>query len=190
VSVVLSCSDVESGRFGTSRRTIRQRPTCPLSVSAVNSFGCRGSCCGVLGSRARTWIRARTLRNRGANSGDPGGRSLDLLVLLANSAAFKAGYNYGETTELLPVHYRVPKAKLPPGRYRKITGNEALALSLTTAAVLADKDMLYAGYPITPASDILHHLVTLKNYPVSCIQAEDGIAAAGMAARTRSRIAR
>src|SRR2546423_148153 len=55
--------------------------------------------------------------------------------LLANTAALKAGYNYGETTELLPVHYRVPKAKLPPGRHRKITGNEALALGLVTAAV-------------------------------------------------------
>ncbi len=101
--------------------------------------------------------------------------------LLANTAALKAGYNYGETTELLPVHYHVPKAKLPPGQYRKITGNEALALGLVSAAVLADKELLYAGYPITPASDILHHLVGLKHYPVSCIQAEDEIAAVGMA---------
>ena len=103
------------------------------------------------------------------------------LVLLANTAAFKAGYNYGETTELLPVHYRVAKADLPPGRYRKITGNEAIALGLVTAAVQADKLLLYAGYPITPASDILHYLVGMKHYPVTCIQAEDEIAAAGMA---------
>ena len=70
---------------------------------------------------------------------------------------------------------------LPPGRYRKITGNEALAIGLAAAAVQADTPMLYAGYPITPASDILHHLVGMKHYPVSCIQAEDEIAAAGMA---------
>ena len=102
-------------------------------------------------------------------------------VMRANSAALKAGYNYGETTELMPVHYHVSKAVLPPGKYRKITGNEALALGLVTAAVQADTQLLYAGYPITPASDILHYLVGMKQYPVSCIQAEDEIAAAGMA---------
>jgi 2-oxoglutarate ferredoxin oxidoreductase subunit alpha len=102
-------------------------------------------------------------------------------VMLANSAALKAGYNYGETTELMPVHYHVAKAVLPPGKYRKITGNEALALGLVTAAVQADTQMLFAGYPITPASDILHQLIGMKHYPVSCIQAEDEIAAIGMA---------
>ncbi len=102
-------------------------------------------------------------------------------ILLANSAALKAGYNYGETVEALPVHYHIGKAVLPPGRYRKITGNEALAIGLAAAAVQAETPLLYAGYPITPASDILHHLVGMKHYPVSCIQAEDEIAAAGMA---------
>ena len=78
----------------------------------------------------------------------------------ANTAALKAGYNYGETTELLPVHYRVAKADLPPGTYRKITGNEALALGLVAAAAPGrQRRCVYAGYPITPASDILHHLV-------------------------------
>jgi 2-oxoglutarate ferredoxin oxidoreductase subunit alpha len=99
----------------------------------------------------------------------------------ANIAALKAGYNYGETCELLPVHFRVAKATLPPGKYRKITGNEALALGLVTAAARAGKELLYAGYPITPASDILHNLAALKNYPVTTIQAEDEIAAIGMA---------
>ncbi len=102
-------------------------------------------------------------------------------VMLANSAALKAGYNYGETTELMPVHYHVAKAVLPPGKYRKITGNEALALGLVAAAIQSDAQMLFAGYPITPASDILHQLVGMKQYPVSCIQAEDEIAAIGMA---------
>jgi 2-oxoglutarate ferredoxin oxidoreductase subunit alpha len=99
----------------------------------------------------------------------------------ANSASLKAGYNYGETCELLPQHYRVPKAPLPPGRYRKITGNEALAYGLVTAAQLARKPLVYAGYPITPASDILHHLASLRNFGVTTLQAEDEIAAMGMA---------
>jgi 2-oxoglutarate ferredoxin oxidoreductase subunit alpha len=99
----------------------------------------------------------------------------------ANSRALKAGYNFGETCELLPEHYRVPRATLPPGTYRKITGNQALAYGLVTAAECADKDLLFAGYPITPASDILHQLVELKNFRVRAVQAEDEIAAAGMA---------
>jgi 2-oxoglutarate ferredoxin oxidoreductase subunit alpha len=99
----------------------------------------------------------------------------------ANTAALKAGYNYGETCELLPVHFRVPKAALPPGTYRKINGNQALAYGIAAAAALSEKTVLFAGYPITPASDILHALVELKNYNVRCIQAEDEIAAMAMA---------
>jgi 2-oxoglutarate ferredoxin oxidoreductase subunit alpha len=99
----------------------------------------------------------------------------------ANIAALKAGYNYGETCEMLPVHYRVPKAKLPPGKYRKISGNQAIAYGIAAAAALADKDVVFAGYPITPASDILHSLVELKNFRIRCLQAEDEIAAMGMA---------
>lgn len=98
----------------------------------------------------------------------------------ANTMALKAGYNYGETCELLPVHYRVPSASLPPGTYRKITGNQAIAYGLVAASILAKKDLLYAGYPITPASDILHSLVELRSYGVKTIQAEDEIAAMGM----------
>jgi 2-oxoglutarate ferredoxin oxidoreductase subunit alpha len=102
-------------------------------------------------------------------------------VMEANTRTLKAGYNYGETTEALPVHYRVPKAQIKPGVYRKITGNEALALGLVSAATLANKALCYASYPITPASDILHHLAELKRYGVRTIQAEDEIAAMGMA---------
>lgn len=95
----------------------------------------------------------------------------------ANTRALKAGYNYGETTEAMPVHYRVCKAKIPPGRYRKITGNEALALGLTAASRQAGVSLVYASYPITPASDILHQLADLKRYGVRTLQAEDEIAA-------------
>jgi 2-oxoglutarate ferredoxin oxidoreductase subunit alpha len=102
-------------------------------------------------------------------------------VLEANSRALKAGYNYGETTEAMPVHYRVSRAKIPPGRYRKITGNEALALGLVAASKQAGLPLVYATYPITPASDILHQLAELKRYGVRTLQAEDEIAAIGAA---------
>src|SRR5438874_1875784 len=102
-------------------------------------------------------------------------------VLEANTRTLKAGYNFGETTETMPVHYRVEKAQIKPGRYRKITGNEALALGLVTATQLANIPLVYASYPITPASDILHHLAEMKKYGVVTLQAEDEIAAIGMA---------
>jgi len=95
----------------------------------------------------------------------------------ANIRALKAGRNFGDSTEAFAVHYRVAPAKLPPGKYRKITGNEALAIGLVTAAKQAGKNLFYAGYPITPASDILHELSKLKNFGVRTFQAEDEIAA-------------
>lgn len=102
-------------------------------------------------------------------------------VAQANILALKAGYNYGETTELFHEHYQVPKAKLAPGKYRKITGNEAMAIGMITASKLAGKQLVYCGYPITPASDILHNLSAEKNYGVITFQAEDEIAAIGAA---------
>jgi 2-oxoglutarate ferredoxin oxidoreductase subunit alpha len=102
-------------------------------------------------------------------------------VLEANTRTLKAGYHYGETTEALPVHYIVPPATIKPGRYRKITGNEALAMGLVSASTLMNKPLVYATYPITPASDILHNLSEMKRFGVRTIQAEDEIAAIGMA---------
>ena len=102
-------------------------------------------------------------------------------MLEANTRTLKAGYNFGETTETIAVHYKVPKAEIKPGRYRKITGNEALAMGLVTATQLAGIPLVYASYPITPASDILHHLAELKRFGVRTLQAEDEIAAIGMA---------
>src|SRR6202022_3141327 len=102
-------------------------------------------------------------------------------VLEANSRTLKAGYNYGETTETLPVHYRVAPAPIKPGVYRKITGNEALAMGLVAASNLANVPLVYSSYPITPASDILHFLSDMKRYGVRTMQAEDEIAAIGMA---------
>lgn len=102
-------------------------------------------------------------------------------VMEANIRTLKAGYNYGETTETMPVHYRVQSAKLKPGTYRKITGNEAIAIGLAAASMQANLPLIYATYPITPASDVLHFLAELKRFGVRTIQAEDEIAAMGMA---------
>jgi len=102
-------------------------------------------------------------------------------VLEANTRSLKAGYYYGETTEALPVHYRVAKAQIKPGTYRKITGNEAIALGLVAASVQSGKPLVYASYPITPASDILHSLAEMKRYGVRTMQMEDEIAAVGAA---------
>ena len=99
----------------------------------------------------------------------------------ANRRALEAGYHFGETAELFDVQYQVPKAKLLPGKYRKITGNEALAIGMVTAAKLAGKELVYASYPITPASDILHQLAEYKHFGVITFQAEDEIAAIGAA---------
>lgn len=95
----------------------------------------------------------------------------------ANIAALKAGYYMGETAELFPVRYRVAPAPIKPGKYRKVTGNEALAMGLVAAAELAKKKLHYCTYPITPASDILHYLAPQKHFGVRTFQAEDEIAA-------------
>lgn len=99
----------------------------------------------------------------------------------ANRRSLKAGYNFGETTEIFTTHYHVREAELPVGLYRQITGNQALAIGLVTGAQLAGKTLFYGSYPITPASDILHELSTYKNFNVQTFQAEDEIAAIGAA---------
>jgi 2-oxoglutarate/2-oxoacid ferredoxin oxidoreductase subunit alpha len=99
----------------------------------------------------------------------------------ANKRALKAGYNFGETTEIFHERYIVPPAKLSPGHYRNITGNEATALGFVAASQLAKRDLFYGSYPITPASDILHQLAGYKNFGVKTFQAEDEIAAIGAA---------
>jgi len=98
-------------------------------------------------------------------------------VAKANVLALKAGYYYGETTEMFTTHYQVPKASLTPGKYRNIMGNEATAIGFVTAAALAETPLFYASYPITPASDILHELSRHQNFGVKTMQCEDEIAA-------------
>jgi 2-oxoglutarate/2-oxoacid ferredoxin oxidoreductase subunit alpha len=102
-------------------------------------------------------------------------------ILDANVAAFKAGYNFGETTELFAHSYKVNAAPAEPGTYRNIAGSTALAWGLIAAADRSGLPLLYASYPITPASELLHELSRHKNFGVVTLQAEDEIAAANMA---------
>ncbi len=100
-------------------------------------------------------------------------------VLEANSAALRAGNHYADTVEMFTVHYRVKKAKIEPGVYRKITGNEATAMGFVAASELAGIPLVCASYPITPASSILEELSRRRNFAVKTIQAEDEIASMG-----------
>ena len=97
-------------------------------------------------------------------------------IVEANIKALNAGYYYGETLEIIKTTYKVNKAKFEKGKYRNIMGNNALALGLLTAAQRSGLDLYYGGYPITPASDILHYLAQYKNFGVKTFQAEDEIA--------------
>jgi 2-oxoglutarate ferredoxin oxidoreductase subunit alpha len=103
-------------------------------------------------------------------------------VMQANLAAFNAGWSFGETTELLDVQYHVSRATdVAPGTYRNVNGTTALSLGLIAASVRSRLPLVLASYPITPASELLHELSRHAKLGVSTIQAEDEIAAAGMA---------
>jgi 2-oxoglutarate/2-oxoacid ferredoxin oxidoreductase subunit alpha len=102
-------------------------------------------------------------------------------LVAANKAAFKAGWNFGETTEDFSVRYEIKPARMRPGTYRNITGNAALALGLVAASVRSKLPLFLGAYPITPASDILHELSKHKRFGITTMQAEDEIAAVGAA---------
>ena len=101
-------------------------------------------------------------------------------VIEANTRALKAGYHFGETSEVFQSRVTVPTRRgVEPGTYRRITGNEALVMGMVTAARKANKPLFYGSYPITPASQILEELAALKHYDVRTFQAEDEISAIG-----------
>jgi 2-oxoglutarate ferredoxin oxidoreductase subunit alpha len=102
-------------------------------------------------------------------------------IMKANIAAFQAGWSYGETTESFSVSYEIKPATLPPGLYRNISGNMALAYGLVAASSRSGLPLFLGSYPITPASDILHELSKHKRFGVRTFQAEDEIAAVGAA---------
>jgi 2-oxoglutarate ferredoxin oxidoreductase subunit alpha len=113
------------------------------------------------------WIEGRFAKNE--------------MVLASNRAAFLAGFNFGETTELFDHPFAVPPARLESGEYTNINGNTALAWGLVAASQQAGLPLFLGSYPITPASDILHELSKHKNFGVRTFQAEDEIAAVGAA---------
>lgn len=118
-------------------------------------------------SPTRQWLQERF-------AGDPTVRD-------ANLAALQGGWNYGENTETFAVRYEVAPAAQPPGRYRQVSGNQALALGLISASHLSGLPLFLGAYPITPASDLLHELAKRKALGVHTFQAEDEIAAVGAA---------
>ena len=148
---------------------------------------------GIEGIKARDAARCKNLFALGLVSwmyGRPTEPSVDWIekkfedtppVRDANLAAFRAGYNFGETAELLAVHYEVEPAPAPPGTYRNVNGTQALALGLIAASVQSGLQLFLASYPITPASELLHALSRHRRFGVHTIQAEDEIAAANMA---------
>jgi 2-oxoglutarate ferredoxin oxidoreductase subunit alpha len=98
-------------------------------------------------------------------------------IALANRLALQAGWNFGETTEHFASTYQIARAKLAPGKYRNVMGNQALAWGLITASKLSGKPLFLGSYPITPASDVLHELSRYKHFGVRTFQAEDEISA-------------
>jgi 2-oxoglutarate ferredoxin oxidoreductase subunit alpha len=121
------------------------------------------------------WLYDRPMENTLAWITSKFGKNPELAK--ANEISLKTGYNFADTTELFTTHYTIKKAKIAPGKYRKITGNEATALGFVAASQLAGRPLFYGSYPITPASDILHELARHKSFGVKTFQAEDEIAA-------------
>jgi 2-oxoglutarate ferredoxin oxidoreductase subunit alpha len=97
-------------------------------------------------------------------------------ILNSNIKALQAGYNYGDTTETFTTRYKVEKARMEPGNYRSIMGNQALSYGLIAASQKSGLPLFLGSYPITPASDILHDLSKYKTFGVRTFQAEDEIA--------------
>jgi 2-oxoglutarate ferredoxin oxidoreductase subunit alpha len=102
-------------------------------------------------------------------------------ILKSNIDVLKAGFHYGETAELFNARYKVDRAKMEPGEYRSIMGNQALSMGLVAASQKAKLPLFLGSYPITPASDILHELSKYKNFGIRTFQAEDEIAGIGAA---------
>ncbi len=146
-----------------------------LGLSARETNRCRNFfCLGVVSwlfhrpvEVAEDWVRQRFARQP--------------KLVEANLRALRAGLAFGENSELIAVSYEVPRAKIPPGRYRTVSGNAAAALALVAASQKSGLPLFLGSYPITPASDILHELSGLKHFGVVTFQAEDEIAGVGAA---------
>ena len=154
-----------------------------LTAEAVAEFGLGRKAVGrtrnMLALGLVSWLYSRDLAPTRAWLGER--FAAEPTVRDANIAALRAGWNYGDTTEVFAVRYEVAPASQQAGRYRQISGNQALALGLLSAAQLSGLPLFLGAYPITPASDLLHELAKRKSFGVTTFQAEDEIAAVGAA---------
>ncbi len=121
------------------------------------------------------WMYNREMDNTIAFLKDKFGKKQEIFE--SNVKALQAGYNFGDTTETFRTRYTVAKAKMQPGNYRSIMGNQALSYGLIAASQKSGLQLFLGSYPITPASDILHELSKYKNFGIKTFQAEDEIAA-------------
>jgi 2-oxoglutarate ferredoxin oxidoreductase subunit alpha len=121
------------------------------------------------------WMYNRSMENTIAFLNEKFGKKPEILE--SNIKALQSGYNYGDTTETFTDRYSVAKAKMEPGTYRSIMGNQALAYGLIAASQKSNLPLFLGSYPITPASDILHELSRYKSFGIKTFQAEDEIAA-------------
>ena len=166
---------LESGEL--SDYVVHAIPMATLTLGALEAIGAskkdaqRAKNMFALG--LLSWMYGREIEHSEAFIRDKFARKPDIAE--ANILALKAGWNYGETTEAFGATYHVPPAKLPPGEYRQISGNTALAYGIVVAGQLAGIPVMLGSYPITPASDILHELSKHKNFNVITFQAEDEI---------------
>ena len=147
------------------------------AIGATKKDGQRAK--NMFGLGLLSWMYGRELEHSEAFIREKFARKPEIAE--ANVLALKAGWNYGETTEAFGTTYEIAPAKLPPGEYRQISGNTALAYGIVAAGQLADLQVMLGSYPITPASDILHELSKHKNFNVLTFQAEDEIAGIGSA---------
>ncbi len=121
------------------------------------------------------WMYDRDMDNTTTFLKEKSGKKADIME--SNLRVLQAGYNFGDTTETFTTTYKVEKAKMEPGNYRSIMGNQAVAYGLIAASQVSGLPLFLGSYPITPASDILHELARHKNFGVRTFQAEDEIAA-------------
>ncbi len=153
-----------------NRAALAQLKLSPKEADRCRNFFALGLVCWLYDRPLEptlAWIRAKFAKNPA--------------IVEANARTLKAGYQFGETSAAAPAQYRVPAGPIAPGTYRRITGTEALALGLVAAADAAGVPLVFAGFPITPASDLLQQMAELRAFDVRCVQAEDDPAAIGMA---------
>ena len=158
-------------------------PLTSLTLEAVKDTGIShklaGRCKNMFALGIMLWMYDRPLETTLALMEKKFGKMEE--VFEANKKALSAGYNYADTVEVFTGRFKVGKAKLEPGTYRMLMGNQATVLGFVAASKLAQRPLFYGSYPITPASSILEGLATFKHFGVRTFQAEDEMAAVGSA---------